>query len=457
MPERILVVDDDESVQSALSKALTKRGYSVEQFGSAEPALEAMKGKPFDLVLLDVKLPGISGIEAFPLMKELDPNVVIIVMTGHDTRDVALNAIRAGAYDYFAKPFNLGEMEIIVRRALEKRRLERELQALRDRLAPRDYPHLIGESESIKAVTALVERVARLESNVLITGDSGTGKELVADMIHARSKRAGGPFIKINCAAIPETLLESELFGHERGAFTGAHSQKPGKFELAQNGTILLDEVGDMPFSIQAKLLRVVEQKQVERLGGRKPVSLDARIIASTNQDLPELIGSKAFRQDLYYRLNVASVHLPPLRERKEDVPLLVRHFLQEINLRMGVDLSGISRDAMEVLLAYDWPGNVRELSNILERAAILSIGSTLNLVEVRSAFQRTPMKISVAGEDKAISLRQTLEDVERRLIVDAVQKSGGVQSEAAKALGLSPKNLWKKIQKHAIIVKEIS
>lgn len=456
MSEKILIVDDDPAIQLTLSETLKKGGYEVEKVSSAEEALDRVKFIGFDLILLDVRLPGMSGIEAISHIREIDSHAEIIVITAHGHREVAMEAIRKGAYDYFSKPFSLEEMRIVVRRALERRKLQAEIKELRETLK-RGYVFnkIIGQSQAMKEVIALVEKIAPLETTVLITGESGTGKELVANAVHYQSKRASGPFIKLNCAAIPETLLESELFGYEKGAFTGAYAQKPGKFELAHQGTIFLDEVGDMSLTTQAKLLRVVEEKRVERLGGRKTIAVDVRIIAATNQDLFHLISEKRFREDLYYRFNVASIHLPPLRERKEDIPLLADHFIREINIRLGIDLSGLSPEAMEFLLACSLPGNVRELANVLERAAILSRGNIITLNDLRMTSRRPPALFPSGVLEKTISLHETMEKVEKSLITNALQNTDGVQSQAAEILGVSPKNLWKKIRKHGIEVKK--
>ncbi len=453
MPARILVVDDEPSMQMALREFLAKRGYETDVAGSAEAGLEKIRQKVYDLILLDIRLPGMSGIEAIPHIRECESQGEIIVITAHGSSETALQAVERGAYDFFSKPFSLKEMEIVVRRALEKRRLQEEIKALRKQIPAADpAERIIGGSECMKQVKALVRRIAPLETTVLITGESGTGKELVAEVLHLLSRRAGGPFVMLNCAAIPDTLLESELFGFERGAFTGAVSAKPGKFELANSGTIFLDEIGDMPANLQAKLLRTLERREVDRLGGRMPIPVNVRIIAATNQDLPELITKKAFREDLYYRLNVASIHVPPLRDRPEDLPLLAAHFLRGLNIRLGIHLTGISKDAMEVLLNRDWPGNVRELLNILERAAIVSAGGILTADAVKIASRRFLNALAdEEDETECISLMETLYELEKRLIVSALEKSGGVQAKAAKILGLSPKNLWKKMRKHSL------
>ncbi len=419
---------------------------------SAEEALEKVENESFDLLLLDIKLPGISGLDAVPALRARDPDIDIIMMTAHGSRGQALDAINDGVCDYFNKPFDLKEMEIVIKRALGKRELRAELMALREKLKHADgTARIIGQSEGIKLVKEWVKKIAPLESTVLITGESGTGKELVADVIHSLSLRQSGPFIKINCTCIPEALLESELFGHEKGAFTGAHAKKIGKFESADNGAILLDEVGDMAVNLQVKLLRVVEQKQFHRVGGEKLNSVNVRIIAATNQELPRLVDEKKFRADLYYRLNIASVCIPPLRNRKEDLPVLVQHFLNQINVKLGTCLRSVSREGMERLFDYDWPGNVRELSNMLERAAIFSSTQVLTGQDVNAAFQNSVNNSDLTISKNAASLTETLNRIEKDLILRALNLSGGIQTRAAESLGLSAKNMWKKLKKHGI------
>lgn len=453
MPERILVVDDDPGMQAALQEVLAKRGYEGDSAFSAEEALEKTAANSYDLILLDVKLPGISGLEAIPRIMSQGDQGDIIMMTAHGSREMALEAIGKGAYDFFTKPFNLQEMDIVIKRAIERRRLKGEVERLKSRLCKEAglIEKIIGASRCMKQLKGMIQRIAPLETTVLITGESGTGKELVADLIHSLSPRVSGPFIKINCASIPENLLESELCGHERGAFTGAVSMKEGKFELAHKGTILMDEIGEMPFTLQAKLLRLVEQKQFERLGGKKAITVDVRIIAATNQDLTSLIKEKRFREDLYYRLNVGAIYVPPLRERKDDLPLLIDHFLREINVKLGTNVTAVSREGMELLLNHDWPGNVREFANLLERAVIHCSGRTLSGEEVSMAFQRAPRIEETSERETAISLGETLDEIEKTLIITALRKNKGKQSDAARSLGLNPKNLWKKIRKHHI------
>ncbi|MDQ7831223.1 MAG: sigma-54 dependent transcriptional regulator [Desulfovibrionaceae bacterium] len=461
MGENILVIEDDAAFREMLVEALTAKGFETQCAGSVEEGLQRLGEAPFDLVLTDVMLPGKSGIEAISLIRDMAPATDVIVMTGYSTREKALEAVRRGAYDFFSKPFSLTELEIVIRRAVERRGLRAELASLRTRLrTARGAPAIVGQSEGMRRVVELIHRVAGLDTTVLVTGESGTGKEVVSDAVHALSKRATGPFVKVNCAAIPENLLESELFGHEKGAFTGALALKKGKFELAQGGSLMLDELGDMPLFLQPKLLRAVEQKQIERVGGARPIDIDIRIIAATNQELPQLVAEKKFRADLYYRLSVAVIRIPPLRERKEDLPLLVEHFLSRINVKLGLDLRGVTREAMGLLYAHDWPGNVRQLANVLERAAIMSTGEVLEAEHFRDAFQARPRAAgqgdclpgaAEAGGGHVASLRQTLEDVERSMIESALAKKDGVQKDAAALLGISPKNLWNKLQKHGI------
>ncbi|MEA4857936.1 MAG: sigma-54 dependent transcriptional regulator [Solidesulfovibrio sp.] len=455
MPARILVIEDDMAFGAMLAEALASRGYEPVQVGSAEEGLARVRAEDFDLVITDVMLPGMDGIEGLSRLKEACPRAEVIVMTGYAAKEKALEAVRLGAYDFFAKPFSLAEMEVVVRRALERRALVEELSRLKSAMACGRGPVIVGQSPAMRAVVDMVRRVAPLDSTVLITGESGSGKEVVADAVQSLSRRSQAPFIKVNCAAIPENLLESELFGHEKGAFTGAVALKKGKFELASGGTIMLDEIGDMPLFLQPKLLRAVEQKQVERVGGAKPIDIDIRIVAATNQDLQTLVAEKKFRADLYYRLSVAAIPLPPLRERKEDLPLLCAHFLERINPRVGVNLRGVSREGMQLLYEHDWPGNVRQLANTLERAAIVSSGDVLTAADMARALDvsgRGPVGAPApAGSDEAGNLRDTLQDMERNMILSALVKSGGVQKDAARLLGISPKNLWNKIQKHRI------
>lgn len=454
MAEHILVVDDDHAFQGMLVEALIDKGYEVDTAGTAEEGVQKAGANAYDLILHDIKLPGMSGLDALPHLAEAAPGVDVIVMTGYSSKDSGVQAMQRGAYDYFTKPFSLSEMEVVVRRAMEKRRLQIELAELKRKGSDSPLHNIIGQSAPMQVVKERIVRVAELNADVLIMGETGTGKELVSDTIHALSARSNGPFVKINCAAIPENLIESELFGHEKGAFTGAAAVKHGKFELAKNGSLLLDEIGDMPLNLQPKLLRAVEQKQAERLGGAKPVEYDVRIIAATNQELEQRVADGAFRSDLYYRLNVATLILPPLRDRKSDLPELAEFFLERANRRLGTDISAISTEAMEIFFNYDWPGNVRQLANAVERAAIFCRTSVITPNEVDQAFsnKQPAAESDVASlPDPGLPLKESIQQYERTLILNALRHAGGTQTDAASALGVSPKNLWNKLQKHGI------
>ncbi|WP_319581734.1 sigma-54 dependent transcriptional regulator [uncultured Pseudodesulfovibrio sp.] len=454
MAEKILVVDDDRAFQGMLVEALADKGYVVETAGSAEEGLKKAGVSSFDLILHDIQLPGMSGLEALKHLAEAAPGVDVIVMTGYGSKETGVTAMQQGAYDYFEKPFSLREMEVVVRRALEKRRIQLELAELKRHGGSSPLHNIIGHSAPMMAVKERIGRVAELNADVLIMGETGTGKELVADTIHAMSARAKGPFVKINCAAIPENLIESELFGHEKGAFTGATSMKQGKFELAKGGSLMLDEIGDMPLHLQPRLLRAVEQKQAERVGGAKPISYDVRIIAATNQELEQRVQDGGFRSDLYYRLNVATLILPPLRERKSDLPQLAEFFLDRANRRLGTDIAGVSPEAMEIFFNYDWPGNVRQFANAVERAAIFCTSARIAPADVDQAFSNArPAADSgvYVPTGEGMPLKQALTEYEKTLIENALRACGGVQTEAASALGVSAKNLWNKLRKHGI------
>jgi DNA-binding NtrC family response regulator len=454
--KRILVIDDDHLIRTQLADSLQKRGYEVSLAADAENGLEKIKAKSFDLVILDIILPAMSGIEAIDKIKEIDPRIIIILITAYGSKNLALEAINAGAYDYFTKPFEMEEMEIVIKRALEKRGLEKELSSLRKRLKKQyEFERIIGKSGAMQEVFESVNKLVDTDITVLIYGESGTGKELVAEAIHYHSRRSKMPFVKLNCVAIPEGLLESELFGHEKGAFPGAVSRKLGKFELANKGSLFLDEIGDMTLATQAKLLRVLQEREFERIGGTRPINIDARIIAATNRDLWKAVQEKKFREDLYFRLNVVLIHLPPLRERKADIPLLVEHFFNDSQARFKKELIGISREAMDLLMKYSWPGNVRELLNCIERAVVMTDGNTITLkslpLQLRK-FGREP-----AGEpDIPASLTERMERTEREMILDALYESDGFQSKTARKLGLSARSLWYKVKKHKIDVKKI-
>lgn len=451
MMEKILIIDDDQGMQFFLGELLRKKGYQIEVATSAETALSKVEKDSFSLILLDVRLPGMSGVDAIRRLRELEPQAPIIIMTAYGTKETALQALQQGAYDFFTKPIMVDELLCVLRRALEKRQLQLEIAALEERLKKRyEFENIIGSSGPMQEVFALVRKVAATDSSVIIYGESGTGKELIAQAIHANSPRGNKSFVKLNCVAIPEGLLESELFGHEKGAFTGAVTQKIGKFELANEGTIFLDEIGDMTLATQSKILRVLQEREFERVGGTKTIKIDVRIIAATNKDLKKAVEDKQFREDLYFRLNVVPIQLPPLRERKEDIPPLVEHFLKEASLKVKKEIKGISKDALEVLMEYNWPGNVRELENCIERAAVITEGEFI-AKESLPLYLTGPEEARPISQEAGISLDESLAAMEKKLILEALSQAGGIQVKAARLLGITERSLWHRIKKFDI------
>jgi DNA-binding NtrC family response regulator len=451
MMEKILIIDDDQGMQFFLGELLRKKGYQIEVATSAETALSKVEKDAFSLILLDVRLPGMSGVDAIRRLRELEPQAPIIIMTAYGTKETALQALQQGAYDFFTKPIMVDELLCVLRRALEKRQLQLEIAALEERLKKRyEFENIIGSSGPMQEVFALVRKVAATDSSVIIYGESGTGKELIAQAIHANSPRGNKPFVKLNCVAIPEGLLESELFGHEKGAFTGAVTQKIGKFELANEGTIFLDEIGDMTLATQSKILRVLQEREFERVGGTKTIKVDVRIIAATNKDLKKAVEDKQFREDLYFRLNVVPIQLPPLRERKEDIPPLVEHFLKEASLKVKKEIKSISKDALEVLTEYNWPGNVRELENCIERAAVITEGEFI-AKESLPLYLTGPEEARPISQEAGISLDESLAAMEKKLILEALSQAGGIQVKAARLLGITERSLWHRIKKFDI------
>jgi DNA-binding NtrC family response regulator len=455
MKPSILVVDDEEMSRFILREALTKRGYSVEEAPDAESGLRKVRHHTYDLVLLDVQMPGLSGIDALPKFKDIDPSLIIIMTTALGSKEMIMEALSRGALDYFVKPFKMEEMEVIVKRSLERRRLELELQNLKEQISQTyRYENIIGRSGAIQDVMRLIGRVAGTTATVLIWGETGTGKELIARAIHQNSSRKDKPMVKLNCAGIPEGLLESELFGFEKGAFTGAVERKLGKFELADQGTIFLDEIGDMNPGAQAKILRILQEMEFERLGGVKPIKIDVRVIAATNRDLTEAVKQGIFREDLFHRLNLFSIRTPALRQRIEDIPILAEHFLKEANARFERSIKSISSEAMSHLMKYEWHGNVRELKNTIERTVLITDGDVLT-----SKFLPSHITKQVSDQAPAntptleMDLATTLRNVERQLIIDALERADGVQRKAAKFLGVTERVLWYKIKKLQIDV----
>jgi two-component system response regulator AtoC len=451
--ERILVAEDDDDMAFVLREALSRQGYTVEIKPTAGAMLEALKDGTWDLVLLDVRLPDMDGLDAIPRCRELAAETPIIVMTAHGTRDVATQAVARGAYDFFTKPLKMSEFQVVVARALERRRLQQQVRVLQAAQGS-GIEELIGKSEALRRVLDMAQRAAPTDVTVLIEGESGTGKEVLARAIHRLSARKDGPFIPVNCGAIPEGLLESELFGHERGAFTGAVRSKPGRFELARGGTIFLDEIGDMPLTMQVKILRALQEREIERVGGTRPIPIDVRVIAATHQNLDTLVAENRFRSDLFYRLQGVRLRLPPLRERIDDLPDLVAHMLERAARRLNRAPATLSAEALRCLWTYTWPGNVRELQHVIEGAMVLCDG-VIKPEHLPPSIQRAAAA-APAETAPALSgpLDAVLEEWERRMILDALRQAGGVQARAAKILGISERSLWYRVKKLGIQVR---
>lgn len=443
----LLIVDDEEAILKQLEWAF-KKDYRVTTASTEEEALDAIKAKRPDLMILDLSLTGdpdrLEGFYILETALQINPFLKIMVITGHDEKENALRAVELGAYDFFAKPIVIDELAVILKRASYVTGLERDLEVLRARSGERkDFEGIIAMSDSMLDVFNTVKRVAPTDVSVLVTGESGTGKELIAKAIHRHSPRQGGPFIPINCGAIPENLLESELFGHEKGSFTGAHVTRPGKFEIADGGTIFLDEIGELSQSLQVKILRFLQDQVIERVGGREPIQIDVRIIAATNRDLEEMLGTKEFREDLFYRINTISLSLPPLRERDEDILLLAMYFLNHYNREFSKNIRGFSNSAHGTLSGYAWPGNVRELENRIKRAVIMTTGKLIQPEDLDLPYDDELEGESQAGErglslPAGMTLKQAREETERKLIVGALLRSRGNVSAAAKELDVS-------------------
>ena len=449
---KALVIDDDISLLKLMTMILKSAELGVVIAEDGTQGLMRISEEVFDVVLVDLVMEGIDGMDVLRQVKAKYPEIPVIVMTAHPTFDTVLDSLREGAYDYVAKPFNHEELLLTVRRALEKTTLTRENRLLRFQVRERySYSNIIGASVGMRQVFEMIERLANSDVTCLIQGDSGTGKELVARAIHYNGQRSGGPFVVVNCAALPEQLVESELFGHEKGAFTGAHQQKRGRFELADKGSIFLDEIGELQPSTQAKLLRVIQERSFDRVGGNATIDTDVRVIAATNRHLTEDVQKGAFREDLYYRLSVVPIQIPSLRERKDDIPLLIRHFLEELRERGSTGVHHVTPEAMQLLTAHDWPGNVRELENCVERIAIMADGDVALPEHLPPEILSASVSLPQNDIKLPLSLPDYLDDIEKRLIVEALEQANGVQAEAARLLDVSKNTLAYKINKHQI------
>ena len=459
-PATLLVADDDPAVRQSLERALTREGYAVVLAPDGQSALERLQSGGVDLVLSDLKMPGLTGLELLREAKAVAPDVDVILLTAFGTVEEAVRAMKDGATDFLTKPFQRAQLTKVVRQALERRELIAQNRALQKRLDDLlRQGNMIGTSPAFRRLMTLVQQVADSSATVLIQGESGTGKELVARAIHERSSRRNGPFIAVNCAALPETLLESELFGYEKGAFTGAAGRKEGRFELADGGTLFLDEIADLSPVTQPKILRVLQEGEFERVGGTRSLRVDVRIVTATNQDLAALVRDKRFREDLFYRLNVITIQVPPLRDKREDVPVLAQHFLRVYAAKNNRQLDGFTDEAIGCLEAYAWPGNVRELENVVERAVVLARGSRVEAVDLPDAVrERSVMMLraapGAAGEGGAvpegvfqIRVGTPLAEVEQRLLEETLRMNHGNKTLTAKMLGIDPKTVFRKLK----------
>ncbi len=456
LKDKILVADDEKSMREFLDIMLKKEGYKVTLASNGEEVMKLIEKDIFDLALVDIRMPRQDGISALKRIKSISPETVVIMMTAYASADTAIKAMKEGAYDYITKPFKIDEIKLIIQNALEKKHLQKEnlllKQVVRDRY---HFENIIGQSSKMLELYDLLEKVAPTKTNILITGESGTGKELVAKAIHYNSPRKDKPFVTLNCGAIPESLIESELFGHLRGAFTDAISTKKGLFEVADEGTIFLDEISELPLMMQVKLLRVLQDGEFKRVGGTEDIRVDVRIISATNKNLEEAVREKQFREDLFYRLNVIQVKIPSLRERKEDIPLLTSHFLKRYSEELGKQISQISPEALRVLVQYDYPGNVRELQNIIERAMALETSQELTAQNLSSYIEeQLPNKkraLDLEIPSEGVDLEKIVEDVERTLLLKALDRTKGIKKKAAELLHINFRSMRYRLEKYGL------
>jgi DNA-binding NtrC family response regulator len=447
MKSRILIVDDEEDIRNILSDNLQFYGYEVSTASDGGEVLEKVSELSPDLVILDIQLPKMDGMEILSKLRQEYPQILVIMITAYATVQRAVEAMKQGAYDFIEKPFKPELVRMKVEKALEKQNLVKENEYLRSELKG-EFGEIIGKSQKIMNILKTIEKVAPSDSTILITGESGTGKELVARALHTNSMRSRGPFIVVNCSAIQPTLLESEIFGHEKGAFTGAITRKPGKMELADRGSLFLDEIGDMAYELQAKFLRAIQEKEFERVGGTKPVKVDIRFIAATNRDLRDAVQKGEFREDLFYRLNVVNIHIPPLREHKEDIPILVEHFVRKNSAVLKRPKVKINHEAMEIIISYNWPGNIRELQNCIERSILLADSDIINAEDLHKELIATIPDSSDPSEDIPRSVT-SLKELEKTLILKTLEEVGGSKTKAAKLLGISLRGLQYKLKEY--------
>ncbi len=455
--EKILVVDDEKSLREVMSIMLKRAGYAVTEAVDGEEAISQVGKEIYDLVITDLRMPKADGMEVLKAVKSSSPDTVVLVVTAFGTADSAVEAMKHGAYDYLTKPFQVDEVQLIIRNALEKRRLSTENVLLKREIASQSsFAQIVGQSEAMQKVFDVVRKVADAKSNVLICGESGTGKELIARAIHYNSARSPMPFVAVNCSAVPETLLESELFGHMKGSFTGAVANKAGLFEVANGGTIFLDEIGDTTPTIQVKLLRVIQEREFRRVGGSQDMKVDVRIIAATNRELEKAVADGSFREDLYYRLDVIPIRLPPLRLRTGDIPLLVKHFLEKFAQESGKVAPTLTPEAIQVLLSHEWRGNVRELENLIERVVAFSSGGPVSEADVKGWLHRALAPAAQPGvptdlPEDGLDLEELINGIEKDLLIKALERSKWVKKKAARLLKLNTRSFRYRLEKYAI------
>ena len=456
---KIHIIDDEPIIHEVLGDLLTSEGYAVVNSANGEEALEKHSAQTFDLILLDLLMPGMDGIEVLKSLKKRDPGSVIIIITAYASVESAISAMKIGAFDYVQKPFKHDELLLTVKRAIEHKNLQEENLRLKDELKRKfSFENIIGKSKVMQNVFETIKASAPTRSTILVQGESGTGKELVARAIHQNSDRASFPFIIVNSGSLPPDLLESHLFGHVKGAFTGAVSLKKGLFEAAENGTIFFDEISTLNMETQSKLLRVMQEREFMRLGGTKTIKVDVRVVAATNSDLEELIQERRFRQDLFYRLNVIKIELPSLRERKEDIPLLVKHFLDMYSQENNKEIESVTPDVMEILISYDWPGNIRELENLIERAVVLTKTKLITRDNLPPFLLSAPDKdLALAPSNQDLNLKENLQAIQKKAILRALKQSNGIQKKAASLLGVKATTLNEMIKRLKIDLTEIS
>jgi two-component system, NtrC family, response regulator AtoC len=452
----ILVADDDASIRSLLKQLLSDEGFAVHEASTGIEVVDKVKETSPDLVIMDVRMPELDGIEALARLKSTNPKTAVLIMTAFGSSNAAIRAMELGAFDYITKPFELDKISHSVKRVLDYQDLTQEVEVLRDEISSLvQTERIVGNSPAMQEVYKTIGKVAKADATVLITGESGTGKELVAEALHFNSNRRSGPMVKVSCAALPETLLEAELFGHEKGSFTGAMTQRRGRFEMADKGTIFLDEIGEMTMPTQTKLLRVLQERKIERIGSNLPIKVDIRIIVATNKDLQKQVEQSKFRDDLYYRLNVINIHMPPLRDRKEDIPSLVEHFLAKHRYSATAQPAAISEEAIRRLMEYNWPGNVRELENVIERAVVLSRGQIITSRELPFGEHESGEGEEGEGEAESKSdssfFKKSVAQFEKDLIMKALRDANGNRSKAAEMLGIYRRLLYAKIKEYGL------